>query len=121
MKPTLAILAIAVFFNISALCQTTPEGCDKTAARGEALVDSLRGIPEKDHAARTKLLRDRGAGDIISLMTACRRTSQNAVRVNRYADVSERLLAIFDATEHAFAGDILDQMKKATHYREDSR
>lgn len=115
MKNAFAGLRIAVrmFFvlnAIGALGQIAISSCDKIAAKGEALSDSLRKIP-KDYNAQRQLLHDRDANGIIEDMGLCRLAAfrkQDLLRVDRYADVSQGLLGAEYDTTH----ELVEELKR---------
>ena len=106
-------IAVTMFFllnAIAALGQTAISSCDKIAAKGEALSDSLRKFPQ-DYKAQRQLLHDRDANTIIEGMGLCRVEAfrkHDLLRVDRYADVSEGLLsAEYDTTR-----ELVEELKR---------
>ena len=106
-------IAVTMFFllnGIGALGQSAISSCDKIAAKGEALSDSLRKIPQ-DYNAQRQLLHERDASTIIEGMGLCRQEAfrkHDLLRIDRYADVSEGLLAAEYETMH----ELVEELKR---------
>lgn len=106
-------IAVTMFFllnAIGALSQSTISSCDKIAATGEALSDSLRKIPQ-DYGAQRQLLHDRDANTIIEGLGICRVAAfrkHDLLRIERYADVTEGLLAAEYDTTH----ELVEELKR---------
>ena len=95
---------------IGALGQISISSCDKIAAKGEALSDSLRKISQ-DYKAQRQLLHDRDANTIIEGMGLCRLEAfrkRDLLRVDRYADVSQGLLA----AEYDTTRELVEELKR---------